>query len=90
MKILLDACVWGGAKKEISASGNDAEWVGDWQKDPGDDEILAHAYQEGRVLVTLDKDFGTLAVLHGKPHVGIIRLVNIAARQQGNVLFAYC
>ena len=29
--------------------------------DPGDSEILATAHQQGRVLVTLDKDFGELA-----------------------------
>jgi len=40
------------------------------------------ARAQGRVLVTLDKDFGELAVLHGITHAGIIRLVNISARQQ--------
>ncbi|MCI0550445.1 MAG: DUF5615 family PIN-like protein [Anaerolineae bacterium] len=58
-------------------------WAGDWDKDPGDEEILARAYQEGRVLVTLDKDFGELAVVFARPHAGIIRLVNLSARQQG-------
>jgi predicted nuclease of predicted toxin-antitoxin system len=33
--------------------------------------------------VTLDKDFGELAVLEGRPHSGIVRLVSIAARRQG-------
>lgn len=35
------------------------------------------------MLVTLDKDFGELAVVRQQPHAGIIRLVRIAARQQG-------
>jgi predicted nuclease of predicted toxin-antitoxin system len=34
------------------------------------------------VLVTLDKDFGELAIVHGVPHYGILRLVNWAAQQQ--------
>ncbi len=38
---------------------------------------------EGRVVVTLDKDFGELAIVRGLPHAGIIRLVGFAARQQG-------
>jgi hypothetical protein len=42
-------------------------WAGEWAEDPGDDEILARAHREGRVLVTLDKDFGELAVVHGQP-----------------------
>ena len=32
--------------------------------------------------MTLDKDFGELAIVHGIPHSGIIRLVNLGARQQ--------
>lgn len=35
------------------------------------------------MLVTLDKDFGELAVVHGRPHSGIVRLVGFAAAQQG-------
>ena len=42
----------------------------------------ATARREDRVLVTLDKDFGELAIVHGRPHAGILRLVNVAARQQ--------
>lgn len=37
------------------------------------------------MLVTLDKDFGELAVVRAQPHVGIIRLVEIPARRQGPV-----
>jgi predicted nuclease of predicted toxin-antitoxin system len=82
LKILLDACVWGGAQAELRAAGHDVVWAGDWPEDPGDEEILARAHADGRVLVTLDKDFGELAVLHGAPHSGIVRLVAIGARQQ--------
>ncbi len=83
MRILLDSCVWGKARAELEAAGHDAIWAGEWPNDPGDAEILAVARREGRVLVTLDKDFGELAVLHGEPHCGIIRLVKIPARRQG-------
>ena len=85
MKILLDTCVWGGALKELEASGYDVVWAGDWPEDPGDEEILNRAYSEGRILVTLDKDFGEIAVIRGIPHSGILRLVNLGARQQGSV-----
>ena len=36
----------------------------------------------GRIPVTLDKDFGELAVVRGRPHTGIIRLAGFPARQQ--------
>ena len=85
MKILLDGCVWGKARGELELAGHDVVWAGDWPKDPGDEQILALAHREGRVLVTLDKDFGELAVLHGTAHCGILRLVGISARQQAAV-----
>ena len=84
MRVLLDACVWGGAKAQLAESGHDVIWVGDWSEDPGDEDILARALVEHRVLVTLDKDFGELAVVRGLPHSGIIRIVGISARHQGD------
>ena len=85
MKLLLDTCVWGGAKRELADRGHDVVWSGDWLEDPGDEDILAKAYDEERVLVTLDKDFGELAIVRGLPHRGIVRLVNIAAKRQAAV-----
>jgi predicted nuclease of predicted toxin-antitoxin system len=38
------------------------------------------------VVVTLDKDFGELAVARGHAHAGIIRLVGLPARRQAE----YC
>ena len=85
MKILLDTCVWGGTKPVLESAGHDVTWTGDWPQDPGDTEILAYAHRESRILVTLDKDFGELAVFYGHPHSGIIRLVNLSAHQQGQI-----
>ncbi|MGH7340401.1 MAG: DUF5615 family PIN-like protein, partial [Candidatus Rokuibacteriota bacterium] len=83
MRLLLDACVWGGAREELERAGCDVVWAGEWDEDPGDEEILARAHEAGRVLVTLDKDFGELAVVRGLPHSGIIRLVGFSAMAQG-------
>ncbi len=83
MKVLLDACVWGRAKEEIPRAGHDTEWAGDWDHDPGDEEILRLAHEQKRVLVTLEKDFGELAVAFGRPHSGLVRLVGLSAREQG-------
>jgi predicted nuclease of predicted toxin-antitoxin system len=77
--------VWGGVRDELRTAGHDVEWVGDWPADLGDDDILSRAHAEQRILVTLDKDFGELAVRAGKPHSGIIRLVDILPRQQAAV-----
>lgn len=83
MKVLLDSCVWGGARETIATAGHDVAWVGDWDGDPGDAAVLARAKAEGRVLITLDKDVGELAIVKGAPHAGIIRPVGIRARDQG-------
>jgi len=85
VKVLLDTCVWGKAKEELSRAGHDTEWAGDWDPDPGDEEILRLAHEQTRVLVTLDKDFGELAVAFARPHSGLVRLVSMSAREQGPV-----
>ncbi len=46
MKVLLDSCVWGGAKKVLEDAGHDTVWVGDFLLDPGDEAIINLAYQE--------------------------------------------
>ena len=81
MKLLLDTCVWGGAVQRLREWGHDVVWSGDWDTDPGDQEILRIAHQEGRVLITLDKDFGELAIVFRYPHAGILRLAGIPSRQ---------
>jgi len=85
VKVLLDTCVWGKARAELSRAGHDTEWAGDWDRDPGDEEILRLAHEQRRVLVTLDKDFGELAVVFGRPHSGLVRLVGMSAREQGSI-----
>ena len=83
MKVLLDTCVSPKAKTELESAGHDVIWAGDWSVDPGDEVILRRAWEDKRVLVTLDKDFGELGVLRKAPHCGLIRLVNFRAAQQG-------
>lgn len=75
-------CV-GGTLSHLEAVGHDVVWTGNWPEDPEDKEILAYAHQEQRILVKLDKDLGELAILYKRPHLGILRLVNVAARNQG-------
>lgn len=62
MRFLLDSCVSGQLKQALTAEGHDVEWCGDWPQDPGDGAVLAYAHEQRRVLLTLDKDFGELAI----------------------------
>lgn len=70
------------AAVDLRAEGHDVIWAGDWSVDPGDDEVLRRAHAEGRVLITLDKDFVELAVVLRRPHAGIVRLVGFRAAEQ--------
>ncbi|HSU67680.1 MAG TPA: DUF5615 family PIN-like protein [Tepidisphaeraceae bacterium] len=83
MKVLLDSCVARQAAETIRQAGHDVVWAGDWPGDPGDTEILRRAFADSRVLITIDKDFGELAIVHGAGHAGIIRLVGFRAGKQG-------
>jgi len=85
MKYLADACVSIHVFEALRARGHDVGWIGD-DKDPGDDEVLARASAEGRILITLDKDFGQLAILQGAPHNGIVRIVDIRVLEQAHRL----
>jgi len=86
MRLLLDSCVWGPAVKELREAGHDVVCVADWPADPGDEEVLNRSVAETRILVTLDKDFGELVFVMGWPHQGIVRLVGIRARDQGQMI----
>lgn len=56
--------------------------MGAWDlgPDPGDEALLAQAASEGRVLVTIDTDFGKLAFSAGKQHRGLVRLPDVRAQ----------
>ena len=88
MKLLLDSCIWGGARNRLREAGHDVIWAGDWAEDPGDEQILAQAHADERILVTLDKDFGELAILRSAPHCGILRIVDFSARRQADACLA--
>ena len=54
------------------------------EKHPGvsDEALLALAYEEQRVLVTEDKDFGELVFLRGLPHPSIVRFTDMPVAQK--------
>ncbi len=82
MRLLVDSCVAESVYDELLDAGYDAEWTGDWDEDAGDREILRIAHTEGRIVVTLDKDFGELAVRQGVYHCGIVRLKKLRINDQ--------
>jgi predicted nuclease of predicted toxin-antitoxin system len=83
VKLLVDGCVAASARTVLSEAGHEVESVAEWLSDPGDLAILAHAVDHQQSVVTLDKDFGELAIVRGIRHRGILRLVDIRAARQG-------
>jgi predicted nuclease of predicted toxin-antitoxin system len=88
VKVLIDTCMAGSVVLALAEAGHEVECVADWPSDPGDTAILAHAQNTGQVVLTLDKDFGELAVVRGQPHSGIVRLVGFNAAQQASACLA--
>jgi predicted nuclease of predicted toxin-antitoxin system len=82
LRLLLDSCLSGALKAPLTDAGHEVLWAGDWPSDPGDEEILRRAHAEQCVLITLDKDFGELAIVRGIPHSGLIRLAGISLASQ--------
>jgi predicted nuclease of predicted toxin-antitoxin system len=82
MKLLFDSCIAKTVYEEILDAGLDADWTGGWEEDPGDGEILRVAHTEGRILVTLDRDFGDLAIRQGMHHCGIILIRKLRIKDQ--------
>jgi predicted nuclease of predicted toxin-antitoxin system len=78
VRILADENVPGDAVRALERKGHDVAWVAANSPGIDDTEVLELARDEGRVLITFDKDFGELAFRRGlAPPQGII-LVRIS------------
>jgi predicted nuclease of predicted toxin-antitoxin system len=88
VKVLVDACMAGSVAPALAEAGHQVECVVDWPSDPGDAAILVHAQSAGQVVLTLDKDFGELAVVRGQLHSGVVRLIGFSATHQATACLA--
>ena len=74
MKFLLDECAGSvRLRRMLAGLGHDVCTASEIAPGAGDEDLLALAYNEQRVLVTDDKDFGELVYRRGLPHFCIIR-----------------
>lgn len=73
MRFLVDECVAKASAIRLRMLGHDVVRVGTDIRVPDDEDILALATSEQRVLITHDQDFGDLVFLkrHRSPH-GIV------------------
>ena len=62
MRLLANENFPGPVVRELRNRGVDVAWVKEDMRGARDPDILGRAQREGRTVVTLDKDFGELAV----------------------------
>ena len=74
MRILADESVEGEVVAHLRSEGHNVAYVPETSASIRDDEVLARANTEDRVLLTEDKDFGNLAFFFGSRSSGIVLL----------------
>jgi predicted nuclease of predicted toxin-antitoxin system len=73
--LLLDENIGADLVAKLRATGKDVRTVHDEGLTGSSDVlVLRRAHQQGRVVLTHDRDFGTLAVHADEPYVGIVYL----------------
>ena len=58
MRLLADENIPGDAVAALRATGHDVAWIRIEAPGSPDQDVLSRAQQEGRILLTFDKDFG--------------------------------
>jgi predicted nuclease of predicted toxin-antitoxin system len=78
VNVLVDVSAGQTLADLIRSLGHDVAFVRDRDPAMPDVDILAWAVAEGRLVVTMDKDFGELVFRSGRPHAGV-RLLRLEA-----------
>lgn len=83
MKFLLDACA-SSRRMYSTLTSLEHDVVSALEIDPSaeDEELLALATAEQRILITEDKNFGELVFVHRLPHPCIIRFVDMPVAEK--------
>ena len=74
MRFLADECCDAGLVEALRADDHDVLYAQELLRGGVDDDILAVAYSQDRILLTEDKDFGELVYRLGRPARGVILL----------------
>jgi predicted nuclease of predicted toxin-antitoxin system len=82
MKFLVDRCAGRRLAEWLRQEGHAVVESRERGRDPGDRTLLDWAAAEGRVLVTIDTDFGKLVFADRMPHCGVVRLPDVPAARR--------
>lgn len=87
MRFLLDACVASQTlRRTLADYGHDVLSARGEYSHTTDEALLTLAYEQRRILITEDKDFGELVFLRRMPHACIVRLVGLRETEKVNAL----
>ncbi|MCO5185999.1 MAG: DUF5615 family PIN-like protein [Anaerolineae bacterium] len=88
MRFLVDESSGRAVVEFLKADGHDVLSVTDAMLSANDDTILQRAYEEQRIVITNDKDFGDLVFRGGYPHHGVVlmRLQDETASNRVNTI----
>ena len=86
MRFLIDRCAGHQLARFLRERGHDVSEVSGQGPDPGDRIILEWAADQGRILVTMDKDFGRLIYLEQQVHAGIVRLPDVRSGERIEIM----
>jgi predicted nuclease of predicted toxin-antitoxin system len=71
---LADECVDAGLVARLRGAGHDVLYMAEVAPAQSDNEVLARAQHDNRLLLTEDKDFGDLVFRRGQPVPGVVLL----------------
>jgi len=74
MRFLVDECTGPAVAQWLREQQHDVFSVYEEGRGMDDDEIVEKAFEEERILITNDKDFGEKVYREGWPHKGIVLL----------------
>jgi len=80
MRFLIDRCAGRLLADWLRKQGHDVVESRELGPDPGDRALLEYATNEGRILITIDTDFGQLIYVEHVDHAGLIRLPDVPSR----------
>jgi predicted nuclease of predicted toxin-antitoxin system len=88
VRLLADEGVDGAIVARLRADGHDVTYVAELAPGITDDGVLALANDEGRVLLTVDKDFGELVFRLRRANSGVllIRLAGLTSSQKADAV----
>ncbi len=88
MKIVADEGVERQVVEALRAAGHEVTYIAEIAPTSSDEDVLARAAAARSLLITRDKDFGSLVYRSGHSHSGVIlvRLPGIPAKQKAQLL----